>query len=199
MSSFSFTDLNSDELRSVARSPYIPMPIRIEANRVLCNRGMGLDLERAEDLSKVCEPSLETRLAHAKPGEAVPCSKEELRLRGQCFTPDPIPTTSKSPVDNGKDGTYYDLEISNWTHARHAYECEQILSHHVPHIALCCNDIIESLEMDYALGNAFKALWRIAAARQGRLKAGGNKKYDAEKAVFFSERLLVKESNEEPN
>jgi len=53
-----------------------------------------------------------------------------------------------------------------------------------------CNDIIESLNMTFAEGNVFKALWRTAAARQGKEKKGNNSKYDAEKMVFFSNRIL---------
>lgn len=54
-----------------------------------------------------------------------------------------------------------------------------------------CNDIIESLNMTFAEGNVFKAVWRSAAARQGKHKKGNNAQYDAEKMVFFSERILL--------
>jgi hypothetical protein len=54
-----------------------------------------------------------------------------------------------------------------------------------------CNDIIEALGMNFAEGNAFKAIWRIAAARQGRKKKGNNDVYDSEKIVFFGERMLA--------
>lgn len=58
-----------------------------------------------------------------------------------------------------------------------------------------CNDIIEALEMNYAEGNAFKALWRRAAARMGKAKAGyTDGLYDAEKVVFFGQRLVAQES-----
>ncbi|AWD92493.1 hypothetical protein [Pectobacterium phage Jarilo] len=56
-----------------------------------------------------------------------------------------------------------------------------------------CNDIIEHLGMNFAEGNAFKALWRRAAARSlGLTKAGAKADglYDAEKVVFFGERLV---------
>lgn len=59
-----------------------------------------------------------------------------------------------------------------------------------------CNDIIEALDMNYAEGNAFKALWRRAAARQGKSKKGyTDGLYDAEKVVFFGERLVAQEQN----
>lgn len=55
-----------------------------------------------------------------------------------------------------------------------------------------CNDIIEALDMNYAEANVFKAMWRIAAARTlGLHKEGNDPVYDAEKAVFFSDRVLV--------
>lgn len=54
-----------------------------------------------------------------------------------------------------------------------------------------CNDIIESLQMNYAEGNAFKALWRRAAARMGKRKQGYDSGlYDAEKVEFFGKRLV---------
>lgn len=57
-----------------------------------------------------------------------------------------------------------------------------------------CNDIIEALGMNYAEGNAFKALWRMCAARQGRSKKGyTDGVYDAEKVVFFGERLILQQ------
>ena len=59
-----------------------------------------------------------------------------------------------------------------------------------PYIAEC-NDIIEALEMNYAEGNVLKAIWRRCAARQGKLKKGyTDGQYDAEKMVFFAERIL---------
>lgn len=56
-----------------------------------------------------------------------------------------------------------------------------------------CNDIIEALGMNYAEGNAFKAIWRRAAQRTlGKRKAGAKDDglYDAEKVEFFGKRLV---------
>ena len=58
-----------------------------------------------------------------------------------------------------------------------------------------CNDIIEALEMNYAEGNAFKALWRKAAARKGKKKKGNTALYDAEKVAFFGNRLIAQETD----
>jgi len=59
-----------------------------------------------------------------------------------------------------------------------------------------CNDIIEALDMTFAEGNVFKAVWRTAAARQGKTKKGNNAVYDAEKNIFFSKRMLIKAKND---
>lgn len=55
-----------------------------------------------------------------------------------------------------------------------------------------CNDIIEALGMNYAEGNAFKAVWRSCAARNLGLSKDGYKDglYDAEKVVFFGQRMI---------
>lgn len=54
-----------------------------------------------------------------------------------------------------------------------------------------CNDIIETLKMTYAEANVFKAIWRSAAARLGNGKVDHKAIYDAEKMVFFSQRVLM--------
>jgi hypothetical protein len=55
-----------------------------------------------------------------------------------------------------------------------------------------CNDIIEALGMNYAEGNAFKAIWRSCAARNLGVGKKGytDGKYDAEKVVFFGQRMV---------
>ena len=60
-----------------------------------------------------------------------------------------------------------------------------------------CNDIIEALGMNYAEGNAFKAIWRRAAARTlGKAKKGyEDGLYDAQKVEFFGKRLVEQELN----
>lgn len=85
----------------------------------------------------------------------------------------------------GGSVSYYDVTISKWTNPKHQQKKP---------VTVSCNDIIESLEMNYAQGNAFKALWRIAAAKQGKLKKGNNTGYDAEKVCFFGDRILKQES-----
>lgn len=67
-----------------------------------------------------------------------------------------------------------------------------------PYIAEC-NDIIEALGMNYAQATVFKAVWRMCAALNlNKLKKGNNELYDAEKIVFFGQRLVTqfKQSNQ---
>lgn len=82
----------------------------------------------------------------------------------------------------GGSVSYYTVRVSNpTTEGREPYQAE-------------CNDIIEALGMNYAEGNAFKALWRRAAARQGLSKRGYTSGlYDAEKVEFFGARLVAQE------
>ncbi len=58
----------------------------------------------------------------------------------------------------------------------------------VPYIAECA-DIIEALGMTFNEGETFKAVWRLAAARQGRGKAGGDPQYDADKVAHYGARV----------
>lgn len=83
----------------------------------------------------------------------------------------------------GDSVDYYKLHVSNPTTYKDEYDCE-------------CNDIIEALNMTYAEGNIFKAVWRTAAARKGNGKVGHTSLYDAEKIVFFGNRLIAQAKGE---
>lgn len=54
-----------------------------------------------------------------------------------------------------------------------------------------CADIIEALGMTFNEGEAFKALWRLAASRQGRGKPGNLPHYDADKAAHYGARVAA--------
>lgn len=57
-----------------------------------------------------------------------------------------------------------------------------------------CEDIIEAMQMSFAEGNLFKALWRSCASRTlGLHKEGQDAEgiYDAEKMVYYANRVLV--------
>lgn len=88
----------------------------------------------------------------------------------------------KTEEYTGGSSDYYQVEITNpTTEGRESYIAE-------------CNDIIEALGMNFAEGNIFKAIWRRAAHRTlGKKKAGSKEDglYDAEKVVFFGERLVA--------
>lgn len=78
---------------------------------------------------------------------------------------------------SGGSNDYYKVQVGSPTSGGDAYTAE-------------CNDIIEALQMTYAEGNAFKALWRHALARRGIGKQGNTQKYEAEKVEFFAKRLV---------
>lgn len=62
-----------------------------------------------------------------------------------------------------------------------------------------CQDIIEALKLDFNEGNVLKAIWRRAAARLGRSKKGyDDGLYDAEKIVFYGQRLVAIEQRAKP-
>lgn len=82
---------------------------------------------------------------------------------------------------SGGSSDYYKVDIRNTT-----------TPYSLPYTAEC-NDIIEALGMNFAEGNAFKALWRRAAQRTlGKRKAGAKDDglYDAQKVEFFGARLV---------
>lgn len=80
----------------------------------------------------------------------------------------------------GKDTDYYVVEITDPKRlAPYTAECE---------------DIIEALGMNFAEGNAFKAIWRSCAARNlGNIKPGSDQKgiYDAEKVEYYGRRMVA--------
>jgi|ERR1700758_1493789 len=86
----------------------------------------------------------------------------------------------------GLSVNYYTVEVKN-PHARDPYTVE-------------CLDVISSLGMTFAEGEAFKAIWRSCAARTlGLIKPGSNPDgvYDAEKVVFYGNRILAQRKYEE--
>jgi hypothetical protein len=57
-----------------------------------------------------------------------------------------------------------------------------------------CEDIIEALQMDFAEGTAFKALWRRCAQKAlGAKKSGDSPKRNAEKIIYYGQRMLAKD------
>lgn len=97
------------------------------------------------------------------------------------YKPDAV--TDKAPLLTGGSSDYYKTDIKK--HHMIVQKTEYTAE---------CNDIIEALQMNFAEGNAFKALWRKASARQGNGKSGTTALYDAEKVKLFGERLVQQES-----
>lgn len=99
---------------------------------------------------------------------------------------DVINTDFKKEEYTGKSVDYYKVKVDNPT-----------TESNTPYLAEC-NDLIEALGMNYAEGNAFKAIWRKCAARKFGVKKKGydNGLYDSEKVVFFGERM-VEQSKEQ--
>lgn len=86
------------------------------------------------------------------------------------FTTEPVALTGGS-VD------YYKFMVEDPTTADAPYFIE-------------VNDLIEAAGMNFAEGNIVKAIARIAGIRNGKGKPGVTGVYDAEKVVFFGDRVL---------
>lgn len=78
------------------------------------------------------------------------------------------------PCDSGKNASYYDIDVSSLSGK------DVGMSYSVS-----CIDVICGLQMTFAEGEAFKAIWRKAAARMGNAKVDHNPLYDAEKVVYY--------------
>lgn len=85
-----------------------------------------------------------------------------------------------TPEPQGGPVDYYRVRIAHPNQADAPYTAE-------------CSDIIEALGMDFNEGNAFKALWRRAAAQalDKQKKDYAGRKYDAQKAAHFIGRVLA--------
>ena len=104
------------------------------------------------------------------------------------LVPEPLHVGLIEPEDDreytGGSVSYYKVRVGSPTSGGEPYDAE-------------CNDIIEALGMSFAEGNAFKAIWRLCAARQGLSKRGYDEGvYDAEKVVFFGQRMVVQQKLE---
>lgn len=87
--------------------------------------------------------------------------------------------TTKTPLgsagrqqNSGRDGRYYDVIVTTPLKGSQHYTAS-------------CIDVICALRMTFEEGEAFKAIWRKAAARLGLGKADHAPLYDAEKAAFY--------------
>lgn len=105
--------------------------------------------------------------------QAIEASKTKSQESSQAIT-------NQTREYTGLSVSYYQVPITSpTTEGRTPYVAE-------------CNDIIEALGMSFAEGNVFKAVWRMCAARQGKQKDGyRDALYDAEKIVFFGQRMVA--------
>ncbi|QHJ80703.1 MAG: hypothetical protein [Bacteriophage sp.] len=93
-------------------------------------------------------------------------------------TPEPTATESVTAEYTGGSVSYYSVRVGTpFNPNSPAYVAE-------------CQDIINALKLDFNEGSAFKAIWRRAAARQGKQKRGyDNGLYDAEKVEFYGYQM----------
>ena len=97
------------------------------------------------------------------------------------LTPKAAPKVDTPALSGGKlaGDHYYRVQVA------------EPISPEVPAYTAECADIIEALGMTFNEGEAFKALWRLAAARQGRGKPGNKAQYDADKAAHYGARVAA--------
>lgn len=116
--------------------------------------------------------------------ECKTCHERYDDCRCDSSTPLPVAVAGEQkadPIYTGGSSDYYKVTITKTT-----------TPFAMPYTAEC-NDIIEKLGMNFAEGNAFKAIWRRAAQRTLGLKKAGAKDdglYDAEKVEFFGKRMV---------
>lgn len=98
----------------------------------------------------------------------------------------PQETPQETPQDKltGGSSNYYKMRLMTVAN-------EAIAKGENIEVDVECMDIIEYLNLSYSEANIVKAIWRQAASRQGNGKAGTTLKYDREKCVYFSNRLLL--------
>ena len=110
------------------------------------------------------------------------CNKHAWTYLDECprCEEEKYPSTPEKPALTGGSSSYYTVCVDRPTSGGEPYMAE-------------CNDIIEALQMEYDVANAFKAAWRVAALRQGRGKPGQDSaRYDGEKIVFFGQRIVAR-------
>lgn len=116
-------------------------------------------------------------------GIALHDEKDHGDLTVQVPAPGPVVMIEPAEEESGggklKGDHYYRVEVK-----------APISPEVAPYVAECA-DIIEALDMTFNEGEAFKALWRLAASRQGRGKPGNKPEYDADKAAHYGVRTAV--------
>lgn len=111
-------------------------------------------------------------------GKCGKCGDTDGSLRSLHGCPNPR-TSGSQPSGGGKltGDHYYRVKVAH-----------PIAPDVQPYTAECA-DIIEALGMTFNEGEAFKAIWRLAAGRQGKTKNAPQ--YDADKAAHYGERIAA--------
>lgn len=128
----------------------------------------------------------------------LPTTKELKASGGKlnlCLTPDDVfRFTETAACQEAGQLTFKGFELTggklSGDHYYRVKVAEPIAQDVAPYTAECA-DIIEALGMTFNEGEAFKALWRLAAARQGRGKPGNQPQYDADKAAHYGARVAA--------
>jgi len=81
---------------------------------------------------------------------------------------------------SGSHVSYYSVDIEAPSKGGAPYRAEAI-------------DCIAALDMTFAEGEAFKAVWRCAADRIGAHKEGNDTRRDAEKVAYYGEQMTARE------
>ena len=174
-----FTDLSKDSqehfLKLIEAVGYPPE----DATHVDFDGGYFLDCERWLKIENGLEYFWANECEWELAGEAVQSTKKYPIPQKPWYDPSDVGFKNHPEEEyTGGSVSYYKVEINNPTTIKEPYTAE-------------CNDIIEALQMNYAEGNAFKAIWRKCAARLGSAKKGyTDGLYDSEKVVFFGQRMV---------
>lgn len=155
--------------------------------------------QEAEERKKAELEGLLLKVAELQDGQEIPIATGTKQVKGGipsaiAATPEELARGLRpTPIDfhgdmgkaefTGLSVDYYKLHIAHPIHYLTPYNCE-------------CGDIIEALNMDFNEGEAFKAIWRKAAARLNMQKQGQTAQYDAEKIKYFGARILAVEQNQ---
>jgi len=88
----------------------------------------------------------------------------------------PTSTPESTPESSGGSCNYYKAEV---------YSLELDKTQEVE-----CKDVMHALKLNHAEINIFKEIWRGAAARQGKAKAGSTPLRGAQKIKYFADENL---------
>lgn len=119
---------------------------------------------------RTCEVSLHAR-----------CSMEtERRKKDVPVAVDRRIDAKQMSNSSGGHVSYYSVDVDTPSKGGAPYRAEAI-------------DVIASLDMTFAEGEAFKAVWRCAADRCGAHKDGNDTRRDAEKVAYYGEQMTARE------